>query len=508
MAHKNPVIRLNEKDNVVVARIDLPAGTNIGINNVVTVNEIPGGHKIAIEAIPANGGVIKYGTEICQAAQDIAPGEHVHKHNVHTEASKKDYAPCSEFTAPKLVPENQRPKFNGFYRPNGKVGTRNYIGIFTTVLCSAPVAHKICKYFTPEVMKQWPNVDGVIPFITETGCGMEQSGRPMDILRMCTGNYIKHENIGASLIIGLGCERNNIDAFMEQEGIKESDRIKRMVIQEEHGSKKAAEKGIEIVKKFLDIANRDVRKPASVEHLMIALQCGGSDGFSGISCNPVLGYAMDKLVSFGGSCVLAESTEIFGGETVLTKRAATPELAQKVIDIMEWWAQYSVGAAVQFNGNTVPGNIKGGITSTAEKALGVVRKGGNTGLVGVVDYGCPVTAQGFNYMDTPARDSVSITGQISGGCNLVTFTTGRGTCLATYPAPTMKFSSNTPTFINMNDDMDFNCGTIIDGDKTLEQVGEEAFDYIVRVASGERPKGEADGFGADEFHPWQFGIIS
>ncbi|MDR1660576.1 MAG: altronate dehydratase family protein [Desulfovibrio sp.] len=508
MSEKNPVIRLNEKDNVVVARIDLPKGTRIGINNIVTVTEIPSGHKIAVSDIPENGAVFKYGTEIAQASKAIRPGEHVHKHNVHTEEAEKDYAPCSEYEETRLVPKEQRPTFNGFVRPNGKVGTRNYIGIFTTVLCSAPVVHKICAHFTPEVMKRWPNVDGVVPFITETGCGMEQSGPPMDILRRCTGNYIKHPNIGGALIVGLGCERNNIDAFMEREGISETDRIKRLVIQEHRGSKQSIADGIDTVKQFMELANQDVRRPASVEHLTVALQCGGSDGFSGVSSNPALGLAMDKLIKNGGSCVLAESTEIFGGETVLTKRAATPELAQKVIDIMEWWRQYSVGAAVQFTGSTVPGNLKGGLTSTAEKALGVVRKAGNTGMVDVVDYGFPVTKPGFTYMDTPARDSVSVTGEISGGCNLVAFTTGRGTCLATYPAPTMKFCSNTPAFNNMIDDLDFNCGTIVDGEKTLNEVGEEMFDYIVRVASGEKPKGEAMGYGADEFHPWQFGIIS
>lgn len=508
MSAKNLTIRLHPDDNVVVARVDIPAGTEIPEEGFVTKNDIPAGHKVACVDIEADGKVVKFATPICLSARPIAAGEHVHKHNVHTEPLEKDYAFCSEYKETELVPEDERIKFNGFVRESGKVGTRNYIGIFTTVLCCAGVAKGIADYFSKEVMKQYPNVDGVIPFIVDTGCGMEQSGAPMDILRRCTGNYIKHPNIGAALIVGLGCERNNIDAFMQQEGIVETDRIKRFVIQEHHGSVQSIKDGIEIVKEFLEIANKDEREPASIEHLMVALQCGGSDGFSVISANPALGVAMDKLVKNGGTCVLAETTEIYGGEHILTRNAATPELAQKIIDIMDWWKDYSVGHAVQFTGNTVPGNIKGGLTSTAEKALGVVQKGGSTGLVDVVDYAFPVTKHGFNYMDTPARDSVSMTGEISGGCNICVFTTGRGTCIGTYPSPTIKLCSNTPAFNNMKDDMDINCGTIVDGEKTLAEVGEEIFDYILEVANGKYPKSEELGYGVDEFKPWQFGIIS
>lgn len=508
MSKQNLTIRLHPGDNVVIARVDIPAGTEIPEEGFTTVNDIPAGHKVAARVIDTDEKIFKFATAICKASRVIEAGEHVHKHNVHTEPLEKDYAFCSEYKSCEYVPEEERVKFNGFVRPDGKVGTRNYIGIFTTVLCAAPIAEGICKYFTPEVMKDYPNVDGVIPFVVDTGCGMEQSGPPMDILRRCTGNYIKHPNIGASLIVGLGCERNNIDAFMAQEGIVETDTVKRFVIQEHKGSVQSIKDGIEIVKGFLEIANKDVRQPASVEHIMVALQCGGSDGFSVISANPALGKAMDKLVKNGGTCVLAETTEIYGGEHILTRNAATPEVAQKVVDVMEWWRKYSEGHAVQFTGNTVPGNIKGGLTSTAEKALGVVAKGGSTGLVDVVDYAFPVVKHGFNYMDTPARDSVAMTGEISGGCNICIFTTGRGTCIGTYPSPTIKLCSNTPAYLNMVDDMDINCGTIIDGDKTLDEVADEIFNYLIECSSGKYPKSEALGYGASEFRPWQYGIIS
>ncbi len=503
----NLTVRLHEGDNVVVACAAIAKGTYIPEEDVTTLTEIPMGHKVAVSSIKKGANIIKYGFVIGRAARDIEAGEHVHDHNLEWDETEVDYRMCADYVPTELVPEESRPVFNGYVRPDGRVGTRNYIGVFTTVNCCSAIAKSICDYFTEEVLKDYPDVDGVVPFNCPLGCGMESYGRPMDLLRQTIGNYIKHQNTGAALLIGLGCERNNIDALIEAEGLKEGERFRRMVIQEEGGSRKAIAKGIELVKGFLDVCGKDRRQPASIANLTVALQCGGSDAFSGISCNPALGNAMTKLICNGGSCILAETTELHGGDQTLTCRARTPEVGQRLIDALDWWLEYSKGAATQMNGVIVPGNKKGGITSITEKALGNIKKAGDTAMVDVIDYACPVVYPGFNVMNTPAFDSISMTGEIAGGSNLCVFTTGRGSCIGTYPAPTVKLCSNTPAYNNMSDDIDINCGTIIDGEKTLDEVGDEILAFLIEVANGKRPKSEEYGYGVDEFNPWNYGKI-
>lgn len=504
---KKLTVRLHDKDNVVVVRTATPEGTFIPEENVTTVMEIPMGHKVAVTDIKQGDPIVKYGFVIGTASQDIKAGEQVHNHNLHWDNAEVDYRMCEDYVPTEMVPEDQRPTFNGYIRPDGRVGTRNYIGVFTTVNCCSSIAKSICDYFTEDVLKDYPDVDGVIPYNCPLGCGMESYGKPMDLLRQTIGNYIKHQNTGAALLIGLGCERNNIDALITSEGLKEGERFRRMVIQEEGGSRKAIAKGIAIVKEFLETCNQDKRQPASIGNLTVALQCGGSDAFSGISANPALGNAMTKLIQNGGSCILAETTEVHGGDHTLTCRARTPEVGQRLVDDLQWWVDYSQGAATQMNGVIVPGNQKGGITSITEKALGNIKKGGDTAMVDVIEYACPVVHPGFNVMNTPAFDSISMTGEIAGGSNLCVFTTGRGSCIGTYPAPTTKLCSNTPAYENMIDDIDINCGSIIDGDKTLDEVGDEILAFLIEVANGRKPKSEIYGYGADEFNPWNYGKI-
>lgn len=503
-----PTIRMDAADNVVNARCDLPAGTVCPEEGMTTVEEITGGYKVATKAIKAGESVIRYGIVIGHATQDIQPGECVHKHNLEQNEYKVENNFCEKYVPTVLAPESERPTFQGIVRKDGKVGTRNFIGVFSCSNCAAGVARKIAAKFGDEIKEKYPNVDGVVPFIIDFGCCMENSGDPMDTLRNVTGRIVRHQNMGGAVFISLGCERNNIKDLMESQGLEYSDTFKAFCIQEVGGSQRTIAAGVKAVEEMLPIVNQVQRVPCSVEHLTVALQCGGSDAFSGISCNPALGYAMDKLVRFGGSCIVAETTEIPGAEHTLTARAATPEVAQKLVDKVAWWFEYSKGKPTQINGATNPGNVKGGITTIPEKGMGVLRKGGTTALVDVLDYGETLTKPGFNFMDTPAFDPVSLTGEVAGGCNLSVFTTGRGSCFGSNPAPTTKLISNTPMFKKMEDDVDINCGTIVDGDKTLEEVGEEIFQFLIEVASGRKTKSELLGFGEEDFRIWWKGCIS
>ena len=338
--------------------------------------------------------------------------------------------------------------------------------------------------------------------------GISPCGEPLELLRRCIGGYIKHPNLAGAVVCALGCERNNIDGMFEALGLEESDTLKRLVLQEMGGTRKTVERGIAEIEKLLPIANQAARTPVSVEHLTIALECGGSDGFSGLSANPALGAAVDILIRNGGTALLSETTEIFGVEHTLTRRAVTPEVGRKLVERMEWWLKYSAGSDVQINGKVSPGNNRGGITNILEKSLGGVKKGGGTGLMDVIEYAQPVTARGLIFMDSPGFDPVAATGQVAAGANLIAFTTGRGSCYGGVPAPCIKLATNTPMYRVMEEDMDINCGVIIDGDKTPAELGEEIFRRMLQVASGEKSKSELLGVGEDEFQPWNIGIIS
>jgi altronate hydrolase len=502
----SPVIRLDDRDNVVVARLDIAKGTTISEEQIIALHDVPLGHKLASRHIKKGEPILKYNTTIGFAAEDIEPGTYLHSHNISFNKITKDYRLAEDYVPTEVLPSEQRATFMGYDRGDGRVGTRNMVGIFITVNCSATVARKISAYFDQERLASYANVDGVVAFVHEQGCGMEMTGEPMDLLRRTLAGYIRHPNIGGALVLSLGCERNNLVQFFEEQGLEAGTKLKTITMQEVGGTHNAIKAGIEAVKQLLDVANQTCRTKCSVEHIMIGLQCGGSDGLSGLSANPALGKAVDILVRNGGTAILSETPEIYGVEQTLTARARSPEVGQKLIDRMNWWLKYSEGRDTQINGRVSPGNNSGGLANILEKSLGGAKKAGSTGLMEVYKYGESVKERGFVYMDTPGYDPVSATGQIAGGANLICFTTGRGSCFGSYPSPTIKLASNTPMYERMVGDMDINCGSVIDGTKTLDEMGQEIFDFVLRIASGEQTKSEAMEVGEEEFCPWPIGV--
>lgn len=504
----SPVIRLDAKDNVVVARVEIAQGTAIASEDVITAQPVPLGHKIAARFIAKGEAVLKYNTVIGYASEDLPPGTWMHSHNIAFGETDRDYRYGQDYVPTEVLPPAQRATFQGIVRADGRVATRNYLGVFVVGNCGATVARKIANHFDAGRLAGFPNIDGVTPFVHEIGCGMEMTGEPMNLLRRTIGGYIKHPNTAGALIIALGCERNNIYGFLEQEGIALDDLHKILVIQDVGGVKNAVEQGIALIEGMLPAADAVRREPVSAEHLMIGMQCGGSDGFSGLSANPALGAAVDILVRHGGTAILSETSEIFGVEHTLTARAVTPEVGRKLIDRIDWWLEYNRGRDTQINGRVSPGNNAGGLANVLEKSLGGAKKGGNAPLMDVYEYAYPVTTHGLVFMDTPGYDPVSATGQIAGGANLIAFTTGRGSCFGSIPAPTFKLASNTPMFTRMADDMDINCGQIIDGAKTIAEMGQEIFERLLAHASGAPTKSELNGLGEDEFCPWQIGVLA
>jgi altronate hydrolase len=512
LSHKRvtgPIIRLHPGDNVVVARMDVAIGTPVPSEAFTTRSQVPAGHKIAARAIAAGEPILKYNTCIGFASVDIAAGTYVHSHNVSFREYDRDYAYGREYVATPVLPESEQAKFMGYVRADGEVGTRNFIGILSTVNCSATVVHKVAEWFTEERLKDFPNIDGVVGLSHGLGCGMEMSGEPMDLLRRTIGGYAKHPNFAAVLIIGLGCERNQLAGLMAQEGLAPHSRLQTFVMQESGGTRKTIEAAVEAVRKMLPAANDVKRVPVSARHLKIGLQCGGSDGFSSITANPALGAAMDILVRHGGTAILSETPEIYGVEHTLTRRAVSRAVGEKLIDRIRWWKEdYSTGRDVQINGAVSPGNQVGGLANIFEKSLGSSMKGGTTGLMEVYRYAEPVKQHGFVFMDTPGFDPVSATGQIAGGANMIMFTTGRGSMFGAKPVPSIKLATNTPMYSRLTEDMDFNCGEILDGTKTMPELAEGIFQLMLKVASGERTKSELLDLGDHEFVPWNIGVVS
>ena len=510
MNHQNrsPVIRLDAADNVVVARLEIAKGTLVESEGVTALHDVPLGHKIATRPIRKGEPVLKYNTIIGFAGADIEPGCWMHSHNVLMDEFQKDYRFSQDYRPTTLLPAEQRATFQGIRRADGRVGTRNYIGVFITVNCSATVARRIANYFDEERLAAFPNVDGVVPFVHEQGCGMEMTGEPMDLLRRTLAGYIRHPNMAGALVCSLGCERNNLARFFEEQSLATGKMLKTVTMQQAGGTAAAIEEGKALIRAMLPEANQVTREPCSAEHIVVGLQCGGSDGFSGLSANPALGKAVDILVRHGGTAILSETSELFGVEHTLTARAKTPEIGRKFVERIEWWLDYNKGRDTQINGRVSPGNNAGGLANIIEKALGGSKKGGSSGINEVYRYAEPVTERGLVIMDTPGYDPVSATGQIAGGANLVCFTTGRGSCFGSFPAPTIKLATNTPMFERMTGDMDINCGTVIDGNATLDEMGEAIFKKMLAVASGEKSKSEALGVGEDEFVPWPIGVLA
>ncbi|MEL6566187.1 MAG: altronate dehydratase family protein [Pseudomonadota bacterium] len=493
-------IRLDPADTVVTATASLEVG--VAVEGTQTRALIPSGHKIATQAMAKGDVIRKYAQVIGYAAQDIAAGDHVHTHNVAFRNTDTAY----EFGT------NLRPAtpaagdtFMGFRRENGDVGTRNYIAIVTSVNCSATAARMIAGHFTPERLADYPNVDGVVAFVHGTGCGMAGDGEGFEALQRVMWGYAKHPNHAGVLMVGLGCEMNQIDWLLEAYGLKQGPLFHTMNIQNVAGLRRTVEMGIEKVAAMLPLANAQVRSECPAAALKVALQCGGSDAWSGITANPALGYATDLLVAQGGTGVLAETPEIYGAEHLLTARAVDQATGERLVDLIRWWEDYTLRNKGSMDNNPSPGNKAGGLTTILEKSLGAAAKGGTTPLTGVYKYAEPVRAAGFTFMDSPGYDPASVTGQIAGGCNLVCFTTGRGSAFGSKPAPTIKLATNTEMYGRMVEDMDINAGDMLTAGVSLEEKGQEIYETFLRVASGEMSKSEAQGLGDYEFVPWQIG---
>ena len=492
-------IRLHPQDDVVIARLEIAAGTLLTKENVHAVDRIPAGHKVAVKPIAKGKPAHRYNQIIGFATRDIRAGEHVHVHNLAMGDFQRDYAFSSLKKETEFVKEPAT--FMGIVRSDGRVATRNYIGILTSVNCSATVARMIARHFENR-LDDYPNVDGVVALTHKTGCGMASDGEATDVLRRTIAGYARHPNFFSSQLVGLGCEANQVNVLISSQKLKNQNAF---TIQEKGGTRKAVENGIARIKEVLPEANKVKRVPVAASHLVLGLQCGGSDGYSGISANPALGAAVDLLVRHGGTAILSETPEIYGAEHLLTRRAISKEVGEKLIARIRWWEDYTRRNGNEMNNNPSPGNKAGGLTTILEKSLGAVAKGGTTSLVDVYEYAQPVTAKGFVYMDTPGYDPVSATGQVAGGANMICFTTGRGSAYGCKPSPSLKLATNTPLFVHQEEDMDFNCGTIIDGSESIAQAGQRFFELILQTASGAKTKSEGFGYGDDEFAPWTLG---
>jgi altronate hydrolase len=493
-------VRLSDADNVVTAVTPLEIGQE-GATQL-----IPRGHKLATQAIPKGAPVIKYAQVIGYAAEDIAPGAHVHTHNLEFRNvdTEYDYGTNLRPAAPADTPDT----FMGYRRATGRVGTRNYIAVLTSVNCSATAARKIAEHFADEKLAAYPNVDGVVAFVHGTGCGMAgQGSEGFEALQRVMWGYARNPNVGGVLMAGLGCEMNQIDWLVEAYGLTPGPLFQSMNIQDVGGLRKCVELGIKKIEAMLPVVNEATRTECPASDLMVALQCGGSDAWSGITANPAVGHACDLLVAQGGTGVLAETPEIYGAEHLLTARAVDRATGEKLVDLIRWWEDYTARNKGSMDNNPSPGNKKGGLTTILEKSLGAAAKGGTTPLTGVYKYAEPVTARGFTFMDSPGYDPASVTGQIASGCNLVCFTTGRGSAFGAKPSPSMKVATNTEMFNRMTEDMDVNAGTILSEGKSVEEVGREIYQMWLRMASGEQTKSEAQGLGDYEFVPWQIGAV-
>lgn len=485
-----------EGDSVGIALHALEPGEVVG--GVTIAEPIAAGHKFAVVPVAAGSDVIKFGQPIGRASADIAPGAHVHIHNLAYAPATSQPAIGSRISEP----DPRQAEFLGYRRADGRVGTRNFIGILTSVNCSATVARRIAAHFTPDRLADFPNVDGVIAFSHMSGCGMAKDGRGIANLRRTIGGYARHPNFGGILIVGLGCEVNQIDPLLADQGLAPDALLRSLTIQDAGGTRAAIDAGISEVQAMLPLVDAAQRTPASAAHLTLGLQCGASDGYSAISANPALGRAADLLVAAGGKVILSETPEIFGAENLLLERARSGEVADALQQRLDWWLDYAARDGQSLNNNPSPGNIAGGITTILEKSLGAVAKAGTSPLNAVIDYAAPVGAPGLSFMDTPGYDPCSATGQIAGGATLIAFTTGRGSVFGSKPAPTLKLASNSALAVRMADDIDIDCGRLISGGATLDALGEEIFAALLATASGARTASENNDLGEEEFVPW------
>jgi galactarate dehydratase len=505
----SPVIILNPADDVGVARHKINKGEQTGYNGLVAKDFIGRGHKVALRPIRAGQEVHKFGQVIGLATADIEPGQHIHLHNLAMIPSEHEYQLGGSNLDENLLPESERATFMGYDRGPGGVGTRNYIGIISSVNCSATVSRYIADHFNRSgALEGYDNIDGVVALTHGGGCAINSRSEGYRILTRTIQGYAKHPNFGGILMIGLGCETNQIAPILEHYKLAEGATLRTMTIQQQGGTRKTIEAATEIIKEMLPVVNAVKRTEQPVSKLKIALECGGSDGYSGISANPALGVASDLIVRHGGTTVLSETPEIYGAEHLLTRRAVSPEVARKLLERIDWWRDYTARNGDELNNNPSYGNKQGGLTTILEKSLGAVAKGGNMPLRAVYEYAEPVTERGFVFMDTPGYDPAAVTGQVAGGCNIICFTTGRGSVSGFKPAPCIKIATNTEMYEHMEEDMDINCGGIVTGEDTIEAAGERIFREILAVASGKKTCSEVYDYGDNEFVPWQVGAIT
>jgi altronate hydrolase len=496
-------IRLTPSDNVAIAIDLVPQGATV--SGVLAQERILKGHKLALAAIPEGAPIVKFGQIIGFAKTPIEPGQWVHEHNVGLHDFERDYAFCVDAHDDGLLPPDMRETFQGFRRDTGRTGTRNYLGILTSVNCSASVARFAAERINASgLLADHPTIDGVVAIVHGTGCGHAANGEGFEVLRRTQWGYASHPNFAGVVMVGLGCEVFQIGRMKKEYGLSETDTFRTLTIQDTGGTRKTVEAITEAIKGMLPLAARAKRETRPLSELILALQCGGSDGYSGLTANPALGVASDLLVRHGATTILSETPEIYGAEHLLTRRAATRAVGEKLVERIRWWEDYTARNAGEMNNNPSPGNKAGGLTTILEKSLGATAKGGHATLRAVYEYAEQVREHGFVYMDTPGYDPVAATGQVAGGANVVAFTTGRGSAFGCKPSPSIKLATNSDIYRRMEEDMDINCGDILEG-VSLEEKGREIFAKVVAVASGEHTKSEDLGYGDNEFVPWQIG---
>lgn len=504
-------LRLSPEDQVAVALRELAPGELVAVGGsaVRLRDRVPAGHKFSLAEIPAGAEVRKYGQVIGLASCDISAGEHVHTHNLGYAALERSFEPGPGLRGDEPLPPEARATFSGFIRADGRVATRNYIGVLTSVNCSATVAKMVAAQFGPLSgrLDEFPNVDGVVALTHGSGCGMAGTGEGFELLRRVLSGYARHPNFAGLVVLGLGCEVNQVRALAEGFDLPETTPVVTMTIQEMGGTKATVRAATEKVLEIAAIANEARRQVVPASEIVLGLECGGSDGYSGITANPALGVAADILVRHGGTAVLGETPEIYGAEHLLASRAVSAEVAERLLQRVRWWEEYVARCDASLDNNPSPGNKAGGLTTILEKSLGAVAKGGSSALSAVYEYAEPIAAKGFVFMDTPGYDPVSVTGMVAGGANVVCFTTGRGSVFGSKPAPCVKLATNSETYKAMVGDMDVNCGVILDGEKSVQEVGQEIFELVLAVASGKKTKSEELGFGDEEFTPWQLGAV-
>jgi altronate hydrolase len=496
-------------DDVVVATRELPAGTRVvtATGPVVLRDDVPRSHKVAVRDVPAGSAVHKYGQSIGLATVDIVAGDHVHVHNLEMDSTERAYEFGTQRTA-LPAPVGPERMFLGYHRANGQIGTRNYVGVLTSVNCSASSAKMIADQFRGAALDAFPHVDGVIALTHQSGCGLVPGSEGANTLLRTLRGYARHPNFGGVLVLGLGCEMVPVQSLVDGLDLPSDTLVQTLTIQDTGGVRATVRAGVERIREMLPVLEARRRAPAPISELVLGLNCGGSDGYSGITANPALGYASDRLVAAGGTSILGETPEVFGAEHLLTRRAVSESVGRELLDRIDWWQGYAQAGGGTLDNNPSPGNKAGGLTTILEKSLGAVAKAGQADLSAVYEYAEPVTERGLVFMDTPGYDPVSVTGIVAGGATVVCFTTGRGSVFGCRPTPSIKLATNTEMFERMSDDMDINCGRIVDGTATLTDVGDEIFERIIAVASGELTASEDLDIGQEEFVPWQLGTVT